>query len=152
MTLGWCKIYNQMAEERKNFAFTNILFTKVAHPATKSNNFGLIQNSKYFQIFELFFFLFFYSEEEPENSYHEEMEKIAQIFWIMRILRILACHIIGLQKLALTLKNRGNKIFTLLTNQNESCLTGFFIKINWMPKTSISWISVWIHLKSQIQF
>ena len=64
-----------MAEDRKNFAFTNMLFTKVAHPATKSNNFGLIQNSKYFQIFEKkkSSFLFFY-------SYHEEMEKIAQIF------------------------------------------------------------------------
>ena len=49
--MGWCKIYNQMAEDRKDFAFTNMLFTKVAHPATKSNNFGLIQNSKYFQIF-----------------------------------------------------------------------------------------------------
>ena len=69
-----------MADARKNFAFTNMLFTKIAHPATKSNNFGLyIQNSKY--IFSNFWNCFFlsWSEKEPENSYHEEMEKITQI-------------------------------------------------------------------------
>ena len=80
-----------------------MLFTKVAHPATL----GFDTKFKFFQIFKIiFFFLFFYCEEEPENSYREEMEKIAQIFWIMKILRIfkVACHIIGLQLLVLTLK------------------------------------------------
>ena len=60
-----------------------------------------------------FFHSFFYSDEELDDTYHDAMERIAQTFRIMRILRIfkLARHIIGLQTLALTLKNRWKKLF-----------------------------------------
>ena len=120
-----------MAEDRKNFAFTNILFTKVAHPATKSNNFGLIQNSKYFQIFELFFFLFFTVKKNLKTVTMKKWRKLLNFFWIMRILRILACHIIGLQKLALTLKNRWNKILHFWPIRTSLVWLVFFIKINY---------------------
>ena len=80
---------------------------------------------KIFSNFRNYFFFLSWSEGEPENSYHEEMEKIVQIVWIMRILRIfkLACHITCLQTLALTLKNRRNNILHF-----------------WPIKTSLVWL------------
>ena len=91
--------------------FNEHAFYQDSTPCTKNCTFT--KNSKYYQLFECIFSFFFYSDEELDDTYHDAMERIAQTFRIMRILRIfkLARHIIGLQTLALTLKNRWNKLF-----------------------------------------
>ena len=90
-------------------------FYQDSTPCTKNCTFGLLQRIwNIINSLNVFFsFFFFYSDEELDDTYHDAMERIAQTFRIMRILRIfkLARHIIGLQTLALTLKNRWNKLF-----------------------------------------
>ena len=85
-----------------------MLFTKIAHPAPKIAPSGFYNEFNIINYLNVFFSFFFYSDEELDDTYHDAMERIAQTFRIMRILRIfkLARHIIGLQTLALTLKNR----------------------------------------------
>ena len=84
-------------------------FYQDSTPCIKNCTFGLLQKiQNIINYLNVFFSFFFYSDEELDDTYHDAMERIAQTFRIMRILRIfkLARHIIGLQTLALTLKNR----------------------------------------------
>ena len=103
------------SQKSENINLTNLLFTKIAHPAPKIAPSGFYKEFEILIIHWMYFFhsFFFYSDEELDDTYHDAMERIAQTFRIMRILRIfkLARHIIGLQTLALTLKNRWNKLF-----------------------------------------
>ena len=86
-----------------------------------------------------FSFFFFYSDEELDDTYHDAMERIAQTFRIMRILRIfkLARHIIGLQTLALTLKNRWNELFA--GSDSEFWILIFYELLHFVFSTNQNW-------------